>query len=381
MVRGHRRSVVILAATLVLFTVLLIPWDTPPTPEALRSPLRRLVQEAPPGIPRLDLDEKVARVSQLQQQAAIAVSRQSRRLPLLRGYTEARRLLATAAAAADEALQAMATRQAGSRHEAITRLALAQEALLNARAAGARAHLQTAGRRALIQQEIALEEAQHNLTRGDYGAAVHTAGQVLSGSRNEQENAARTLARLRDQATVARWRRWVDQTVASSKRQNSTALVVDKAGHRLLLYDSGSLLTTFPVDLGLNPIPDKLHEGDNATPEGRYRISQIREGGSTSYHRAFLLDYPNEEDRARFRQARGEGLISAEAQIGGLIEIHGYGGRGDDWTNGCVALTNPEMDFLEGWVKEGTPVTIVGALPMAPGDGLPGTPAGAGSVH
>jgi hypothetical protein len=46
-----------------------------------------------------------------------------------------------------------------------------------------------------------------------------------------------------------------------------------------------------------------------------------------------------------------------------------------------VALTNPEMDFLDGWVKKGTPVIIVGALPMAPGDDLSGPAAGAGSPH
>lgn len=381
MVRRHRRASLILGAALVLFAALLIPRDKPPTPEVLRSPLRRLVQEAPPGTPRAVLDERVSGVSHLQRQAIIAVARQSRRPPLLRGYTGARRLLATADAAADEALEAMATVQAAARQEALTRITQAQEALLNARVVGARVHLQAAARQALIQQEIKLEEAQRNLTRGDYQAAIHKAGQVLSGSRSEQENAARTLARLQDRTTVALWRRWVDQTVAWSRRQSSTALVVDKAGHRLLLYDSGRLLTTFDIDLGLNPIPDKLHEGDKATPEGRYRISQVRDGGDTIYHRAFLLNYPNDEDWARFKKAREEGRIAPGIQIGGLIEIHGYGGRGDDWTNGCMALTNPEMDFLDGWVKEGTPVTIVGALPMAPGDTLAVDATSAGSSH
>lgn len=381
MVRRHRRASLILGAALVLFAALLIPRDKPPTPEVLRSPLRRLVQEAPPGTPRAVLDERVSGVSHLQRKAIIAVARQSRRPPLLRGYTGARRLLATADAAADEALEAMATVQAAARQEALTRITQAQEALLNARVVGARVHLQAAARQALIQQEITLEEAQRNLTRGDYQAAIHKAGQVLSGSRSEQENAARTLARLQDRTTVALWRRWVDQTVAWSRRQSSTALVVDKAGHRLLLYDSGRLLTTFDIDLGLNPIPDKLHEGDKATPEGRYRISQVRDGGDTIYHRAFLLNYPNDEDWARFKKAREEGRIAPGIQIGGLIEIHGYGGRGDDWTNGCMALTNPEMDFLDGWVKEGTPVTIVGALPMAPGDTLAVDATSAGSSH
>jgi hypothetical protein len=74
-----------------------------------------------------------------------------------------------------------------------------------------------------------------------------------------------------------------------------------------------------------------------------------------------MLDYPNSEDWTRFKQARQEGRIPGRSAIGGLIEIHGHGGRGDDWTNGCVALTNAEMDFLASRVRTGTPVTIVGA--------------------
>jgi hypothetical protein len=73
-----------------------------------------------------------------------------------------------------------------------------------------------------------------------------------------------------------------------------------------------------------------------------------------------MLDYPNERDKERFRKAVQRGEIARGASIGGLIEIHGEGGRGGDWTDGCVALTNNEMDDLFDRVSVGTLVTIVG---------------------
>jgi len=82
---------------------------------------------------------------------------------------------------------------------------------------------------------------------------------------------------------------------------------------------------------------------------------------------ALLLDYPNAEDRRRFDEARRAGRVARNASLGGLIEIHGEGGRGRDWTKGCVALSNVEIQDLYSRVAVGTPVTIVG------GDGNGGT--------
>jgi murein L,D-transpeptidase YafK len=79
------------------------------------------------------------------------------------------------------------------------------------------------------------------------------------------------------------------------------------------------------------------------------------------YHRALLIDYPNNEDWETYLQARKEGRVPDSTPIGGLIEIHGRGGRQKDWTNGCVAVTDGTMDILAGLAVPGTPVTIVGA--------------------
>jgi murein L,D-transpeptidase YafK len=75
-----------------------------------------------------------------------------------------------------------------------------------------------------------------------------------------------------------------------------------------------------------------------------------------------LIDYPNETDREEFRLEIAKGTLPRTAKIGNLIEIHGDGGRGVDWTEGCVALTDSEIDVIFKIAKEGTPVTIVGSM-------------------
>ena len=137
-------------------------------------------------------------------------------------------------------------------------------------------------------------------------------------------------------------------------------MVVYKENHRLTLYNGGRAVKSYQVDLGYNAIRDKLHAGDAATPEGRYRITAKKGPGNSTYYKALLLNYPNDEDRAQFERARRAGQIPRWARVGGLIEIHGDGGRGKDWTKGCVALSNNDIDDLFSRVGVGTPVTIVG---------------------
>jgi murein L,D-transpeptidase YafK len=116
--------------------------------------------------------------------------------------------------------------------------------------------------------------------------------------------------------------------------------------------------------MGFNWIADKSRADDGATPEGRYRV--VKANKLSLYHKALLLDYPNATDRAEFAMARRRGEMPLTAGIGGLIEIHGEGGRGRDWTRGCVAVTNADMDELFARVPIGTPVTIVGSDDYGP---------------
>ena len=142
------------------------------------------------------------------------------------------------------------------------------------------------------------------------------------------------------------------------------AVIVDKLARRCLLLEGGRVVRAFTAELGRNGLAAKVYAGDAATPEGRYRIVQKKEGDDTAYFRALELDYPTDADRREFAAARGRGQVPAGHGIGGSIEIHGHGGRGNDWTNGCIALPNGEMDRLYEAVEVGTPVTIVGTAEL-----------------
>lgn len=167
-------------------------------------------------------------------------------------------------------------------------------------------------------------------------------------------------ARFGDPAQLRLWRRWVEETLQQSREEGSVVIIVDKLRRRLTVYLAGERLASFPAELGVNGLRPKQHAGDRATPEGRYQVVQKKQGSATKYYKALLINYPNEEDRLRFFQAKRQGKIPWRAGIGSLIEIHGEGGEGRDWTDGCVALRNRDMDQVFAWAQVGTPVTIVG---------------------
>lgn len=179
--------------------------------------------------------------------------------------------------------------------------------------------------------------------------------------------AAELPARYRDPATLRLWQGWVDDAVEESRQTGKPAIIVDKLGRRTVLVTGGKVADHYESEFGDNPLADKLYEGDEATPEGLYRVSQKRDRGQTSFYRALMVDYPTEEDRREHAEARRQGRVPRGRGPGGLIEIHGEGGRGFDWTNGCVALTNAEMDRLFAAVSVGTRIVIVGTARL-PGD-------------
>lgn len=157
-----------------------------------------------------------------------------------------------------------------------------------------------------------------------------------------------------------RWQRDLEETLAWSRRERGTALIVDKLNHEVHLVQNGRRLRTYPAELGPGWLERKSREGDDATPEGRYRVVRRKTGSQTRYHRALLLDYPNESDRERFEELKRRGAIPRTARIGGLIEVHGHGGKGEDWTHGCVSLEDEHIEELFLRVPVGAPVTIVG---------------------
>ena len=158
-----------------------------------------------------------------------------------------------------------------------------------------------------------------------------------------------------------KWSRLTNDAIAASRGGNKVILV-DKVAHILYVYQSGKVIRSYDAEFGPNWMAHKERTGDKATPEGNYRITSKKERGSTIYHKAMLLDYPNAEDRIRFAAKKRKGLISRNAGIGNLIEIHGNGGKGFDWTIGCIGLRDRDVDDLFRLVSSGTRVTIVGSI-------------------
>jgi lipoprotein-anchoring transpeptidase ErfK/SrfK len=158
-----------------------------------------------------------------------------------------------------------------------------------------------------------------------------------------------------------KWKSQANDAIAAS-RGGSKVILVDKVAHKLYVYQSGKAIRSYEAEFGPNWMAHKERNGDKATPEGNYRITKKKERGSTIYHKALLIDYPNDEDRRQFAIKKKKGLLSRSAGIGNLIEIHGNGGKGFNWTSGCVGLRDRDMDDLYSLVSSGTRVTIVGSI-------------------
>lgn len=134
-------------------------------------------------------------------------------------------------------------------------------------------------------------------------------------------------------------------------------LVVLKGKRVLEVYSGGEVIKTYAVALGGNPLGDKEFEGDKRTPEGTYVIDSKNPG--SGYHKNLGISYPNAADRA---EAKRKNLDpGGEVKIHGLRNGRGYIGKFHrlmDWTAGCVALTDEEVDELYARVEVGTPIVI-----------------------
>jgi len=215
----------------------------------------------------------------------------------------------------------------------------------------------------LVGAGIDLEVAEKKMKEQDFPGALEVARTGTARVHEVEQQLLSSMVRFTAHPDLPSWSRWIDDALRQSRARGEVAFVVDKLRRRMTVYRSGKVVKIYSVDLGLGGMERKMRSGDDATPEGLYKIQEIRGPGQTRYYRAFLLDYPNAQDRRRFEEARRKGLIPKGANPGNLIEIHGEGGRDKDWTKGCVALTNREMDALFPLAKIGTPVAIVGYNP------------------
>ena len=150
-----------------------------------------------------------------------------------------------------------------------------------------------------------------------------------------------------------------------------TYVIIRKSTRALAWCESGRLVKVFETGLGFSPDGDKEREGDGRTPIGTFYIP--RRIPSSQFHRAFLISYPDVEDAnlgdeprkhqsmatSFYHQAHSECREPPQqTSLGGLIEIHGQGGK-SDWTLGCIAIDNTAIDKLWRTLDVGDSVVIL----------------------
>lgn len=134
-------------------------------------------------------------------------------------------------------------------------------------------------------------------------------------------------------------------------------IVIEKAAHRMTLFAEGKEIRSYRVSLGRGGLAPKQREGDLLVPEGRYSIEA--RNPTSAYHLSLKISYPDATDRAA-AAARGESAGS-NIMIHGIRNGLGWLGRAHllaDWTAGCIAVTNSEMEELWRVVPDGTAVEI-----------------------
>ncbi len=130
-------------------------------------------------------------------------------------------------------------------------------------------------------------------------------------------------------------------------------IVVRKNERKMFIMRGTTALSVHDIDLGFDPAGHKFREGDGRTPEGQYQIN--RRNYNSAYYLSLGISYPNARDVAR--------AAAAGVSPGGDIFIHGgprYRGEAgrQDWTAGCIAVTDPEMEQIYQMVPDGVPIWI-----------------------
>ena len=154
---------------------------------------------------------------------------------------------------------------------------------------------------------------------------------------------------------IVLWSQWPTPTLPDDVHIDR--VVVRKADRALDLYSGSKRITSYRISLGAEPVGPKQWLGDGRTPEGNYVIDYHKP--NSSFHQALHISYPSAADTAN---ALAKGL-----EPGGLIMIHGEkNGRGYlgrlhtlvDWTDGCIAVTDSQIEEISRVVADGTPIRI-----------------------
>jgi murein L,D-transpeptidase YafK len=162
---------------------------------------------------------------------------------------------------------------------------------------------------------------------------------------------------MADPATAASARAAATASRAPDPGLKADLVIVEKSARRLYLVHRGFVFRTYRVALGKHPKQPKVREGDDRTPEGVYLIDG--RNPNSNFHLSLHISYPNSQDIAR--------AAALGVSPGGMIMIHGLPNGFTarqidhpnwDWTNGCIAVTNAEIEEIWRFVDDGTPIVI-----------------------
>lgn len=166
--------------------------------------------------------------------------------------------------------------------------------------------------------------------------------------------------------------------IIKESNEEKNYIIIDKFNYSLELYNLRKLIKKYNIELGFNPIDDKIQRGDGCTPEGKFYVSY--KNPNSLFHKALLVSYPDTEDAIRgiksglinkseynqiFNAIKNKGLPLQDTKLGGWIEIHGSGSgkkgneEGSNWTLGCIALSNKDIDEVYNLVRLGTIIKII----------------------
>lgn len=159
-------------------------------------------------------------------------------------------------------------------------------------------------------------------------------------------------------------------TLLGAKRRAAHRLVIHKAKRKMELFIGRERVRTFDVGLGGAPEGDKDRQGDLRTPEGEFYVAW--KNPRSSFHRFLGLSYPMPRHAARGRRrglidtrvakriasrVRRRGIPPQKTPLGGYVGIHG-GGAGSDWTLGCIAVSDAEIEWLFARIRRGDVVEV-----------------------
>jgi hypothetical protein len=348
------------AAALFLYVFCFSACSSPPLPPEVEKAKSQENDLWRAGAPLYAADDYAAHLESLRL-AKEKLIKQNARLRWFRDYKEIRADYIVILARGEALIDKIRAEKLSQSHDFSQRLGRLEESMGKIRALTQLMNEHAPVRESLARAEVVSREAEILLKKEKYTELEPKLDLVDGHIRQAEEALFSILARYADDSQVAAWRSLAEDTIAESRRRGTTAVLVNKLARTLTLLRKGREVAVYDIGLGKYGLSDKLFAGDEATPEGRYKI--VKKNAQSRFYKALLIDYPNDSDKKRFAQAKKKGLLPAGATIGGLIEIHG-GGK-DSLTNGCVGVENSVMDRLFPEVAIGTAVTIVGSIESA----------------